>query len=290
MARQPSSLVAFSLPMSLSNTLWPFDFWRPRWGLERLGVRTHLSFRDGGVSSTPFDRLNLGLHVGDEPGLVEENRLIYQRQMGVKAVFFDQKHGTECVQIDHTTPNGLSADGAYTVERGLACTMMVADCMPLLLADAQGRMVAAVQVGWRGLVGLGDNSSLLPLGVLEQAHQDMRQGLGQAFDRPEVRLYAWLGPCIGPDAFEVGEEVVRAFKEKEAMNVEAFKPIAHKPGKWLADLPQLVRMQLKRLGVVDVWGNDGTKQWCTHSCPDLYFSHRRDRVSGRFGASIWLEP
>ncbi len=276
--------------MTPQPSLQTSEFWHPRWGLEHLGVRTHLSFRDGGVSSKPFDRLNLGLHVGDEPGRVEQNRAIYQRQMGAKAIFFDQKHGTDCIQIDHATPNGLSADGAYTMERGLACTMMVADCMPLLLADAKARMVAAVHVGWRGLVGLGDKQSLLPLGVLEQAHQEMSRVLMQVFKHPEVRLFAWLGPCIGPEAFEVGEEVVHAFEQKEALYVQAFKPLEHKPGKYLADLPLLVRMQLKRLGVQDVWGNDGSQAWCTLSCPDRYFSHRRDRTSGRFAASIWLEP
>ncbi len=276
--------------MTPASSLQTSDFWRPRWGLERLGVRTHLSFREGGVSLKPFDRLNLGLHVGDEPERVEQNRSIYEQQMGAKAVFFDQQHGTDCVQIDHATPNGLCADGAYTMARGLACTMMVADCMPVLLADAKGRLVAAVHVGWRGLVGLGAHSTLSSLGVLEQAHQDMSRVLRQAFESSEVRLFAWLGPCIGPETFEVGEEVFGAFKAKEAFNAEAFKPLEHKPGKYLADLPQLVRLQLKRLGVQDVWGNDGSKPWCTVSRPDLYFSHRRDRISGRFAASIWLEP
>ena len=110
-------------------------FWRPDWGLERLGVRMHLSFRSGGVSQAPYDSLNLGLHVGDDPLLVHVNRGIFQEHLGVPAVFMDQKHGIDILEIGPSSPSGLCADAAFTTHAGVACTMMVADCMPLLLAD-----------------------------------------------------------------------------------------------------------------------------------------------------------
>ena len=265
-------------------------FWRPDWGLERLGVRMHLSFRSGGVSKAPYDSMNLGLHVGDDPHLVQVNRDIFQEHLGVPAVFMDQKHGIDILEIGPSSPRGLCADAAFTTQAGVACTMMVADCMPLLLADERGRMVGAVHVGWRGLVGLGEKSTLLSQSVVENAHRVISSSLAQTFDQPTSRLYAWLGPCIGPTTFEVSEEVVAAFTQKDPLYLQAFQPHRLHKNKWLADLPHLVRLQLKGLGVCDIWGNDGSSQWCTVSRPDLYFSHRRDRVSGRFAASIWLEP
>lgn len=265
-------------------------FWRPQWGLERFGVRMHLSFRTGGVSKAPYDSLNLGLHVGDSLGSVKSNRDIFEAHLGVRAVFFDQRHGVGVLEIDHSSPNGLSADGAYTLQPGIACTMMVADCMPLLLADERGRSVGAVHVGWRGLVGLAENSTLLSLSVVENAHLLICRSIAENFGQAPSRLYAWLGPCIGPASFEVGEQVLEAFRQKDPLNLQAFKAHSHDKNKWVADLPQLVRHQLKGLGVFDIWGNEGSSQWCTVSRPDLYFSHRRDRLSGRFAASIWIDP
>jgi len=266
------------------------DFWRPSWGLERYGVRMHLSPRAGGVSKAPYDSLNLGLHVGDDPEAVAINRALLEKRLGAKAIFFDQVHGVQCLRVDANTPNGLKADGAYTLERGVACTMMVADCMPLLLADEKARVVGAVHVGWRGLVGMGEQGQLLPQGVVEQAHMALTRGVLESTVESGVRLHAWLGPCIGPNAFEVGPEVLCAFTQRNPLNARFFKPHPHQKNKWLADLPQLVRALLTQLGVTHLWGNDGSPNWCTVNRADLYFSHRRDRVSGRFAASIWIAP
>ena len=266
----------------------PQAFWAPDWGLEKLGVRVHLSLRDGGVSNAPYESMNLGLHVGDDPQSVEKNRALYQAHLGAKAVFFDQVHGTQCLPIDHASPNGLKADGAYTLEKGLACTKMVADCMPLLLADAKARVVAAVHVGWRGLVGLGEGGQLLPQGVIQSGVKQLRQTLQVHFGDEEPTLMAWLGPCIGANAFEVGPEVVQAFLKRNPQHQPFLVPHPHSPGKWLADLPNLVRHELLSLGVARQSGNDGSSLWCTVSRPDLYFSHRRDQKTGRFAASIWL--
>jgi polyphenol oxidase len=165
------------------------------------------------------------------------------------------------------TPDGVRADACFTTSRGVACTIMVADCLPVLLCDEAGRAVAAAHAGWRGLAA----------GVVEAAHAGLPKGAG---------VIAWLGPCIGPDAFEVGEEVKAAFADRESTDSDFFRP--HGEGKFLADLPALARRRLRSLGVAAVYGNDGSREWCTVSNPSRFFSHRRDRVSGRFAAAVWL--
>jgi len=172
------------------------------------------------------------------------------------------------------TPDGTEADACITTDTGVACTIMVADCLPLLFAADDGRAVAAAHAGWRGLVGEQG------LGVIESVCDALRQH-GEL-----ARVIAWLGPCIGPQAFEVGQEVKAAFEAHDAGSSSMFKP--HAQGKWLADLPGLARRRLAALGITRVYGNDGSRAWCTVSNPSNFFSHRRDRISGRFAASIWL--
>ncbi len=180
------------------------------------------------------------------------------------------------VRLSGKTPDGIQADGCVTTESGLACTIMVADCLPVLLADSRGRAVAAAHAGWRGLAG-ADGA-----GVLEQTHARLRLAAGEGGE-----VMAWLGPCIGPAAFEVGDEVRAAFVDHAPQAASMFRP--HGPGKWLADLPGLARLRLAALGVTSVYGNDGSTPWCTVSNASRFFSHRRDRVSGRFAACIWLD-
>jgi len=148
---------------------------------------------------------------------------------------------------------------------------MVADCLPLLWTDSRGSVVAAAHAGWRGLAGTRG------LGVLE--------ALVQALQVPPADLMVWLGPCIGPDAFEVGDEVKAAFEAGQPAATACFRPLA--AGKWLADLPALARLRLQALGVTRIYGNDGSLPWCTVSNPSRFFSHRRDRISGRLAACIW---
>jgi YfiH family protein len=147
----------------------------------------------------------------------------------------------------------------------------VADCLPVLLADRRGTVVGAAHCGWRGLAD----------GVLEALWTQM----ASAADAPQD-LLAWLGPCIGPEAFEVGPEVRAAFLAHDASTAELFRP--HGQGKFLADLPGLARRRLGALGITAIHGNDGSREWCTVGNPSRFFSHRRDRVSGRFAASVWL--
>jgi len=243
----------------------------PRWEAP-AGVQAVCGTRGGGVSVPPWDRMNLGDHVGDDPAAVAANRQAFANSLGARPVFLRQVHGTRVAVLDAQSPDGLEADACVTRARRVACTIMVADCLPVLLADLRGGVVAAAHAGWRGLAGEGGR------GVLESvmAHLDPAHSV------------AWLGPCIGPSAFEVGPEVREAFEAGDPGSGACFHAAAH--GKWLADLPALARRRLQALGVdaAHIGGNDGSPAWCTVTQQSRFFSHRRDRVSGRFAASVWL--
>jgi polyphenol oxidase len=247
----------------------PADWIVPAWPAP-ANVRAACSIRTGGVSAAHYDSLNLGDHVGDDPLAVARNRAIFADALHTRPVFLRQVHGTNVVELNARTPDDTEADGCFTSEAGVACTIMVADCLPVLFAARDGKAVAAAHAGWRSLAGEGGK------GIVERVWQSL--GANDAV--------AWLGPCIGPEAFEVGDEVKAAFEAHDAQAGRLFKP--HAPGKWLADLPGLARMRLQALGVTRVYGNDSTREWCTVSNPSRFFSHRRDRVSGRFAAGIWL--
>lgn len=248
-------------------------------------VHTLCTTRGGlGASAPPYDRLNLGDHVGDDAQAVAVNRQQLARVLGARPVFLRQVHGTQVVRLHADTPDSTQADGCLTTAPGLACTIMVADCLPVLLTDAAGTVVAAAHAGWRSLAGQPQPQ----MGVLERLVQDMRAVLGEhaGAQAQAAPLLAWLGPCIGPAVFEVGSEVRAAFMDFDARAKACFAP--HKPGKWLADLPALARQRLGALGVAHVSGNDGSASWCTASDRQRYFSHRRDGVTGRMAACIWL--
>jgi len=233
-------------------------------------VRAVCTTREGGVSQGRYESLNLGDHVGDEPSHVAENRNRLRAAIGARPVFLQQVHGTGVVELDAAAGamnDGTAADGCTAVAEGVACTIMVADCLPVLFTDEAGHRVAAAHAGWRGLAG----------GVLEQT--------ARSFDRASG-VIAWLGPCIGPKAFEVGPEVKAAFEAHAPEAASCFRP-APAPGKWLADLPGLARQRLRAAGVESIHGNDGSDPWCTVGNPSRFFSHRRDGISGRFAALVW---
>ncbi|HVZ46443.1 MAG TPA: peptidoglycan editing factor PgeF [Ramlibacter sp.] len=237
----------------------------PDWTAPR-GVRAACSTRSSGVSAPPYDSLNLGDHVGDGEANVAANRDLFARAIQAQPVFMHQVHGVGVVRLDARTPHGIEADACFTTERGVACTIMVADCLPVLLTDARGETIAAAHCGWRSLSG----------GVIEAVCAKLAT----------EGAMAWLGPCIGPRAFEVGPEVKAVFEADDAAAARHFKP--HREGKWLADLAALARMRLQRCGVNLICGNDGTDAWCTVGNPARFFSHRRDRgLSGRMAACIW---
>lgn len=241
------------------------------------GVGAWMSTRTGGQSLAPWDSLNLGDHVRDAPVPVQANRDLLSRALGARPVFLQQVHGTVVVELGSDTPNGSQADACFSFVPGVACTIMVADCLPVLMWDAQGQWVAAAHAGWRGLAG--DDGQ----GVLET----LWGALAARGARPgQARV--WLGPCIGPQSFEVGPEV------KAALGTTPQACAAFQPGqgdRWLADLPALARQRLQALGLSQVKGNDGSLPWCTVSNPGLFFSHRRDALrlgsTGRMAACIW---
>ncbi len=252
------------------------------------------STRMGGVSQVPFEQLNLGDHVGDAAGDVVANRSNFARQIGVKPIFLNQMHQYDVVHLTNGTPDGTVADACVTRQPGVACTIMVADCLPVLWANLAGTVVAAAHAGWRGLAGVATGSG--PVGVLETCFFEfitLALGEGEQNNRAAIArdTLVWLGPCIGSAAFEVGDEVRQAFVGPNPATAAFFAPQGQ--GKWLADLQGLTRQRLQALGVTQIFGNNGSPAWCTVANPSRFFSHRRDALalggSGRMAASIWLE-
>jgi polyphenol oxidase len=271
--------------MILTMQNLPAQWIEPDWPTHRR-VRALMTSRQGGVSTAPWDCMNLGDHVGDRAADVQTNRERLAAQIGQRPVFLQQVHGVTSVQLNTTTPQGLAADACWSRDPGVVCTIMVADCLPVLLADAAGRWVAAAHAGWRGLAGLGVSSQTKRQGVLESLWADLQLAGADVAD-----VMAWLGPCIGPQAFEVGPEVRAAFDDGSLQVQALFKPTSH--GKFMVDLAGLARVRLQALGVTCVLGNDSSLPWCTVSNSALFFSHRRDSrslgQSGRMAACIWLD-
>lgn len=256
------------------------DWLIPDWPAP-AGVRALFTTRAGGVSPAPFDALNLGDHVGDNPQAVAANRAILQQAMGAQPVFLSQVHGTYTVSLSDTTPDGIAADACVTSQLGLACTIMVADCLPVLLSNESGTLIAAAHAGWRGLLGQAGH------GVLEDVVECFKAPVTVSSGYIATKLIAWLGPCIGREAFEVGDEVRAAFVQHDPLASALFT--SSRNGKWLADLQGLARLRLAAMGVTDIYGNDGSRSWCTVSHPSRFFSYRRDGICGRMAVCIWRD-
>lgn len=228
-------------------------------------VRALVTTRLGGVSQGPYASFNLAAHVGDDPDAVAENRRRLRDTAGLPAEprWLNQVHGSEVAAaagVDEQT----CADGSFADAPDTVCAVLTADCLPLLLAARDGSRVAAVHAGWRGLAA----------GVIEAA-------LGR-WGAPAAQTVAWLGPAIGPRAFEVGEEVRGAFVDHNPSAARAFVP--GRPGHWYADLYALARQRLHACGVAQVWGGNR----CTASDAELFYSYRRDGETGRMASLIWI--
>jgi len=234
-------------------------------------VRAACTTRIGGVSQGPYASLNMGRSGGDVPEAVSENRRRVHQALGLPAepCWIRQVHGARAVQMPQAAqdPEPPEADASFTTEPGVICAVQAADCLPVLLCDQAGTVVAAAHAGWRGLAG----------GVLERTVA--------ALPVPPRDLLAWLGPAIGPEAFEVGEEVREAFVAADAAAAHAFRP-GLLAGKYYADLFVLARMRLARTGVHRISGGGVS----THADPARFYSYRRDGASGRMAALIWIEP
>lgn len=225
--------------------------------------------RLGGVSIMPYAGLNLGDHVDDDPAAVAANRSQLMRELGLKQPpqWLQQVHGINVVEAcaDGSVPE---ADACWSDQPGQACIVMTADCLPVFFADQKGRQVAVAHAGWRGLAD----------GVLEATLN--------CFDDP-AQVMCWLGPAIGPQAFEVGGEVRTQFCDLLPASEQAFQPVAGKESedKWLADIYQLARLRLSAAGVAAISGGEH----CTYTDSDLFYSYRRDGVTGRMASVIWRD-
>ena len=251
-----------------SDSLMDEDWIVPQWPAPAR-VRSLITTRRGGVSIAPYASFNLGAHVGDDPLAVAENRRQLSRQLPSAPCWLNQVHGTAVVDAGAARLQLPTADAAIARTVATVCAVMSADCLPVLLCDEAGSVVAAAHAGWRGLHA----------GILENTVAAMRV--------PGSRLLAYLGPAIGPRAFEVGEEVRAAFVEAHAEAAAAFTSVTRNvdgSGGWLADLYLLARQRLARLGVKAVYGGGH----CTVSQASRFFSFRRDNVTGRMASLIWL--
>lgn len=227
-------------------------------------IRALTTTRLGGCSEGVYRSLNLGEHVGDAPERVAANRELLRQQLQwqKKPQWLSQVHGTGVVKASDA--GVVEADACWTDEVGLPCVVMTADCLPVFFTDTKGSRVAVAHAGWRGLVD----------GVLEQTLT--------VFPDP-ADVLVWLGPAIGPKAFEVGDEVRSQFCDVIAASNRAFVATAT-PHKWLADLYQLARLRLNAAGVQQIMGG----QYCTFSQPEQFFSYRREGVTGRMASIIWI--
>lgn len=244
-------------------TMTSKSFISPDWPAP-ANVRALLSTRNGGISQAPYASLNFGDHVGDDPLHVLQNRALLRQLLPAEPCWLKQVHGTRVADAA-ATAGVIEADASVAQRTGTVCAIMTADCLPLLLCDRSGSVVAAAHAGWRGLLD----------GVLENTVAAMH--------RPGGEILAYLGPAIGPDAFEVGDEVRSAFIDRDPVAAAAFKP-AGRAGKWLADLYLLARQRLAGVGVTAVYGGSE----CTYSDAGRFFSYRRDAVTGRMASLIWL--
>ncbi|SCZ50306.1 peptidoglycan editing factor PgeF [Thiohalomonas denitrificans] len=237
---------------------------RPGWPAPS-SVKAAVSTRIGGVSAPPYDSLNLGDHVGDDPRAVAENRRRLGRVLHLpgEPIWLRQVHGTRVVSAREGVDR--EADAIYADTAESVCAVLTADCLPVLFCDGAGTRIAAAHAGWRGLQA----------GILESTLD--------TFDTPFEEILVWLGPAIGPDAFEVGPEVREAFLVSDPGAGEAFRPSPS--GRWWADLYGLARRRLRRAGVGGIYGGG----YCTYTDTERFYSYRRDGVTGRMATLIWME-
>ncbi|HQM87772.1 MAG TPA: peptidoglycan editing factor PgeF [Methylotenera sp.] len=241
------------------------DFIIPNWPVPANVVALQTT-RLGGVSSAPFDSLNLGAHVNDDPIAVAKNRQLLSPYLPNEPVWVNQVHGIEVIDAAQSACL-QNADASFTTKPNVVCVTMTADCLPVLLCDKAGTVVAAVHAGWRGLCD----------GVIEAAVNKL------PVEHSEI--LAWLGPAIGPNAFEVGSEVRAQFIAKDAQAASAFQTNGNK---WLGDIYQIARQRLNYLGVTQIYGGSVNEDFCTYTDATRFYSFRRDDVTGRMASLIWL--
>lgn len=243
-----------------TNNLWLWADWpAPE------HIRAGTSIRSGGYSHAPYDGLNLACHVGDQPDDVIKNRETLSNHLKLPAepVWLDQTHSSNIISLD-TEPESLQADGCHTSRRNKICTIMTADCVPVLLCNTHGTKIAAIHAGWKGIC----------CGILENAIK--------AFSEPES-LLVWIGPCISSEHYEVGKDVYEDCLNHSATLRGAFEQINE--DHWCCDLVYMVKIILKNLGVGPIY----VCGLCTYKSDKLFYSYRRDGKTGRMASMIWME-
>jgi len=240
----------------------------PQWEAPSV-IRSIVSTRQGGVSQTPYASFNLADHVGDMPANVIANRALLRKHLPEEPFWLNQVHGTLV-----STPNARlpQADAIVSNIPNEVLAIMTADCLPVLFTNTIGTVIGAAHAGWRGLSA----------GVLENTIKAMRELENSSADS---NIHAWLGPAIGPQAFEVGQDVVDAFTCSGVVYPqEAFSPITHRPEKYLANIYLLARSRLEAAGIHRIYGGE----FCTVNQANQFFSYRRDGITGRFASLIWI--
>ncbi|CAA9891153.1 conserved hypothetical protein [Candidatus Methylobacter favarea] len=240
-------------------------------------IHAATTLRTGGVSRGAYASLNPALHVGDNDERVKTNRQIIKAMLDLPAepVWLHQIHSNLAVDAAKSVPL-QPADASFSCESGIVCAVMTADCLPLLVCNTAGTHIAAIHAGWRGLLAGVISTTITAMQILSDPSLCKRGA--------REELLIWLGPAIGPDCFEVGAEVRKAFLEKSAEFITAFKK--HNNGKWLADIYQLARIDLAAFGIIDnVYGG----HFCTVTEHERFYSYRRETQTGRMASLIWRE-
>lgn len=242
----------------------------PNWPAP-ANVKALQTTRNGGISAAPYNSLNVGEHVKDNPLHVAQNRQLLSQFLPSEPVWLNQIHGIDVIDAAATSC-APSADASYTTRKNVVCVTMTADCLPILLCDQAGTAAASIHAGWRSLCD----------GVIEATVKQMPVDSSQ--------LMAWLGPAIGPNAFEVGGEVRAQFMAKDAKAELAFKKHGdnQEQYKWLADIYQIAVQRLSNLGITQIYGGGQNEPWCTYTDEDRFFSFRRDGATGRMATLVWL--
>ena len=231
-------------------------------------IQAFTTTREGGVSLPPFDSFNLGDHVEDDKSAVKTNRTLLVEKFNLPhfPLFLTQTHSNRVITVPYEG-NNFEADAVYTNHPNQVCLVMTADCLPVLFTNKQGTEVAAAHAGWRGLCD----------GVLEETVK--------CFKSAPEEIIAWFGPAIGPNAFQVGKEVIEQFMAFDPIAETAFRPDPSEAGKYLGNLYQIATQRLNKLGITQIYGGDH----CTFTEKESFFSYRRDGQTGRMASLIWIK-
>lgn len=242
------------------------NYLKPDWPAPP-SIKAFTTTRKFGHSKAPYDKFNLADHVEDDPEAVKKNRQQLREELALptQPLWIHQVHGTKVISLDEVHDSSPEADAVITQSPHRVCAVLTADCLPILLCNSEGNEVGAIHAGWKGLLA----------GVIDSTLE--------ALNTPNEQLMVWLGPAIGPDAFEVDAEIRDAYMKRNLNNQSAFK---EKEGHWHGDIYQLAKINLLQLGVHQVYGGN----FCTYTDEQRFYSFRRSKgVTGRMASIIWIE-